>query len=214
MRNPGKAAWAVGLLLVLSLVWVSFAAAADDGRIPVTEEEGRRIAEAALRYTEVRPSGADGSEAGMPYRWGGRSTIDDLAALSALTGSPEAVGVDASGLVVNALREALGRDVPFVASVDGGQVRLTDATSRILYHDNVQAVEPEQARPGDLLFFGADGDITGVAVVVENRGDRIDFVVASARAGRVIRTFARIGGDYWQRAIVGVGRFLKPAPAS
>lgn len=214
MRNPRMAAWAVAFLVVSTLVWAPFSAAADDGRVPVTEEEGRRIAEAALRYTEVMPAGADPSEPGMPYLWGGRNTIEDLTAVPAMTGASEPVGVDASGLVVNALREALGPDVRFAASVDGETVRWADATSRTLYQDNVQAVDPRQARAGDLLFFGSDGDVTGVAVVVEKQGERIDFVVASARAGRVIRTFARIGGDYWQSAIVGVGRFLKPAPAS
>lgn len=210
MRGLRKDGLAVVLSLVLALgMSASLAIASEAERVPITEEEGQRIAEAALSYTEVQPIAT--AEPGMPFLWGGRTTLEELVQYAGPGGVPETVGVDASGLVVNVLRAVLGPDVRFVASVGGRKVRLADATSRILYEDNVQAVEPQRARPGDLLFFGQDGDISGVAVVVERRGDRIDFVVASARTGRVIRTFARIGGEYWQKTIVGVGRFLKPA---
>ncbi len=65
---------------------------------------------------------------------------------------------------------------------------------------------------GDLVFFGGtvDGEVyvSGVGVVTGRSGTRVDFVVASAREGRVIHTFARTDGDYWRGNIVGAGRFL------
>lgn len=210
MRSARKGAWAVSLLLMMALAGSLPLGAAAAERVPVTEAEGREIAAAALRFTEVQlPGGA--AEPGMPYLWGGRTTVEELAQSAQGGDAPASVGVDASGLVVNALRTVFGPGIRFVGMVDGARAQLADATSHLLYGYNVQPVEPARARPGDLLFFGQDGNISGVAVVVENGGDRLDFVVASARAGRVIRTFARIGGDYWNSAIAGVGRFLKPA---
>lgn len=200
------------LILMLSLLFPSSMVAAEPGRVPVTEEEGRRIAAAALRYTEVEPAGSAASERGMPFLWGGRSTVEELAQGAGVGDSAGVLGVDASGLVVNVMRTVFGSGIRFVAVVDGEEVRLADATSHILYRYNVEPVDPREARPGDLLFFGRDGDINGVAVVAERGAGRIDFVVASARAGRVIRTFARIGGEYWQNSVAGLGRFLKPVP--
>lgn len=225
------------------------------GRRPLTEEEGRLVAQAALAYAEVEYWAGGALRKGMPYLWGGRTTVEQLLAAAAQAAEDEqavpalaaaeshepdgepaeaagqptgtaadaadriedvlsGLGVDASGLVVNALR-ALNPSVRFAASAGDNPVWLADATSSLLYHYNVLHLDPADIRAGDFVFFGTAGgdsvNVTGVGVVTGRSGTRVDFVVASAREGRVIATFARTDGDYWRNNIVGAGRFLMPA---
>lgn len=221
------------------------------GRRVLTEEEGRMVAEAALAFAEVEFNVMGATSTGMPYLWGGRTTLAQLQEAVAVLndevvpaaasvaggqssetdGSPAAttdaasgksaeeqaaallagVGVDASGLAVNALR-SLGDNVRFAATAGDNPTWWADATSTMLYDFNVVHVDPARLRAGDLVFFGGtrDGEVyvNGVGVVTGRSGTRVDFVVASAREGRVIHTFARTDGDYWQGNIVGAGRFL------
>lgn len=221
------------LVVVLLGVAVAMVAAGADAawdRRPLTAEEGQQVAEAALAYAEVTYSVGDEEQQGVAYAWGGRATVQQfLASVSGYEGGGEPpaddaapVGVDASGLVVNALR-SLNAGIRFAASPGDKPVLLADANSSSLYAYNVTPVEPEQVRPGDLLFFGRRSDeeegstvsVTGVAVITRQEGERVYFVTASQRQGRVVHTFARIGGDYWRDNIVGAGRFLYgPAEAA
>lgn len=317
---------AAGLLIVgmlaadvfsVGLSGVAGAQAAESpyaGRRPLTEEEGRRVAQAALAYAEVEYDVLGETHVGMPYLWGGRTTLAELraavaeinAAVAAVAAPAEdetaatqpdvaasgaaesdaaaepgaaessaaefdaaepgaaesdaaaepgavagsdaveagaaapgavaddenaagaageaaadaaadaaaalsGVGVDASGLAVNALR-ALGPGVRFAATAGHNPTWWDDATSAVLYNFNVVHLDPAELRAGDLVFFGGtvDGEVfvQGVGVVTGRSGTRVDFVVASAREGRVIHTFARTDGDYWRSNIIGAGRFL------
>ena len=45
------------------------------GRRPLTEEKGRRVAQAALAYAEVEYDVLGETHVGMPYLWGGRTTL-------------------------------------------------------------------------------------------------------------------------------------------
>lgn len=250
-RNGVRTGWAA---LVLSIFLVTAVAVSgvdmvhvsgqalettSDHRRPLTVEEGLRVAEAALAFAELEYVSGDTVLRGMPYLWGGRTTVTEFS--SAVEGADRAamteqqvvpatastasdadpapkaeaalsgLGVDASGVAVNALR-SLGIGLRFAASGGDEPVWWADATSAVLYDFNVVAVPPEELRAGDLVFFGRtlDGDIyvSGVGVVTGRTGTRVDFVVASAREDRVIHTFARTDGDYWQGNIVGAGRFL------
>lgn len=219
IRRPGPrllTAWTVALALFAGLFSVA-SMAAEGERAPITEETGRRLAEAARAYAEVTYVAAGEERQGMPYAWGGRTGLDGLedglAGGDDDGGVPEGVGVDASGLVVAALRDVLG-EVRFFASA-GGDVLWADATSALLYEWNTTAVDPQDARAGDMVFFGASGEddaptVDGVGVVTGTSGGRVDFVVASPGQGRVVHTFARIEGEYWQDNIVGVGRLALP----
>lgn len=238
------------LVAVLAAAVVAAAAGAvwaaeGDGRRPLTEEEGVRVARAALAYAEVEYVVGGVVQQGMPYVWGGRTTVEQLlnvvaqaaaddatpalagsaadpgagqsaaqpgaGAVGSGTGSLIGLGVDASGVAVNALR-ALGPAVRFAASGGASPAWLADATSSMLYHYNVVHLDPSEIRAGDLIFFGTAGagtvSVTGVGVVTGRSGTRVDFVVASAREGRVVATFARTDGEYWRDNIVGAGRFL------
>src|SRR5690606_14130656 len=295
---------AAGLLIVgmlaadvfsVGLSGVAGAQAAESpyaGRRPLTEEEGRRVAQAALAYAKVEYDVLGETHVGMPYLWGGRTTLAELraavaeinAAVAAVAAPAEdetaatqpdvaasgaaesdaaepgaaesdaaaepgavagsdaveagaaapgavaddenaagaageaaadaaadaaaalsGVGVDASGLAVNALR-ALGPGVRFAATAGHNPTWWDDATSAVLYNFNVVHLDPAELRAGDLVFFGGtvDGEVfvQGVGVVTGRSGTRVDFVVASAREGRVIHTFARTDGDYWRSNII------------
>lgn len=213
-------------LFLLGAALVAVAAGADAAwdRRPLTEEEGRQVAEAALAYAEVTYTVGGEERQGVAYVWGGRATVQQfLAAVSGYEGGGEPpadaaapVGVDASGVVVNALRR-LDPRIRFAASPGDKPVLTADADSSSLYAYNVIPVEPAELRPGDLIFFGqrpagsegaGDVSVTGVAVVTRREGERVYFVTASQRQGRVVHTFARTNGDYWRDHIVGAGRFL------
>ncbi|MBO8141462.1 MAG: C40 family peptidase [Firmicutes bacterium] len=203
-----------GTLLLASLAaFLAAAAVAETGRRPLTEEEGLRVAEAARAYAEVTYTMGETSFTGIPYAWGGRVTVEEFLASLEGGGDIEELGVDASGVAVNALR-AVDPNVRFLARPGDDPVYWADATSAVLYEFNVAPVASDELRAGDLIFFrSGEGTISGVAVVTGRRGNRVDFVVASARQGRVIHTFARTDGDYWRQHIAGGGRFLLAAPA-
>lgn len=202
---------ALAVLLIPALAGLAALEAAEEGaldRRPLTAEEGQRVAEAALHYARLTLPGST-DEPGVPYVWGGRISAEEYLRRAGSEESGQKLGVDASGLAVNALR-ALG-PVRFAHRQGDRWVYTADTNSRALYEYNVEPVPPRELRAGDLLFFGDDQNVTGVAVVTGRQGERVDFVVASQRAGRVIQTFARIDGPYWQDHILGGGRFLLSA---
>lgn len=207
------------LALILTAVVVTILAAVGPGaaamsRSPLTEADGLHVAETALAYATVTYVVDDEERQGMPFLLGGRSNLDTFNAAMAggdlSAGDLEGIGLDASGLVVAVLRD-VNPGVRFAASAGDDPVLWADATSALLFDYNVIHVEAEEVRAGDLIFFGRNASVTGVAVVSGQTGTRVDFVVASAGQGRVHHTFARTDGDYWQNNIVGVGRLSLPA---
>lgn len=114
-------------------------------------------------------------------------------------GSAPGDGFDCSGLVHYAYAVA-GIDLPRTAT------DLSNAT---------QAVPPQDAAVGDLLFFGRDGAIDHVGIYY---GDG-QFVHAPGRGKAV--TLSRLADIYWRPRLVRVGRplphlttALAPAPAT
>ncbi|MFS8525062.1 MAG: hypothetical protein FWJ83_09385, partial [Limnochordales bacterium] len=66
------------------------------GRRPLTEEEGRRVAQAALAYAEVEYDVLGETHVGMPYLWGGRTTLAELrAAVAEINAAVAAVAAPA-----------------------------------------------------------------------------------------------------------------------
>ncbi|MDQ1295220.1 MAG: hypothetical protein QG608_3105 [Actinomycetota bacterium] len=90
---------------------------------------------------------------GVPYVWGGVT--------------PE-IGLDCSGLVVHAWRKA--------------GYQLTIRTSQQMYAHS-EKVEPEQARPGDLVFNHFAGDSPGHVMMLVNK----DWVVQAPHTGDVVK---------------------------
>lgn len=181
-------------------------------RRPLTEEEGRAVALAALAYAEVTYTLGEETFQGVPYQWGGRVSVQEFLDRVAGGDGADEVGVDASGVAVMALR-AVFPGVRFLAGTPDNLYYWADATSAVLHAFNVAPVDPGELRAGDLIFFNSgDGGVGGVAVVTGKTGTRVDFVVASSRQGRVIHSFARTDGDYWRNQILGGGRFLVPGP--
>lgn len=120
-------------------------------------------------------------------------------------------GADASAVVVHAYRAA-DPAIRFAAR-SGEAVRyLLDADSRTLYDFNVRFVPVEELRPGDLIFFsGEGGGVAGVGVFERREGPLVHFVVASASAGRVIRTFLNVNNEYWRTRFLAAGQLLRMA---
>lgn len=214
-----RAAWKTAVFaLVLATLAILPAVASAQGdaaaaleRRPLTEEEGRQVALAALAFAEVTYTVGNETFQGVPYRWGGRMSVGEFLTRVAGGDAVNGLGVDASGLAVAALRAAVP-GVRFLAAPADKPTFWADATSAVLYEFNVAPVEPADLRAGDMLFFrSADGGVGGVAVVTGKNGTRVDFVVASSRQGRVVHTFARTDGEYWRDQILGAGRFLVPA---
>ncbi|WP_324716000.1 NlpC/P60 family protein [Carboxydochorda subterranea] len=151
-------------------------------------------------------------EAGVPFRLGGKTTVDEYLRLQG--SDPRAAasaGVDASGLVVNALRAAVPGVRFFAGPPDQGRTA-EYVTSAMLRRYNSTEVSIEEARPGDLLFFKSPstGQVTGVGIVHVVMPGVVRVVVASASQGRVVETGIRIGGAYWASQVDAVARLVLP----
>lgn len=208
-----QAAWPLGLLLAMMLVWTPLAAgqAAVAPRQPISPDVAAQAAEEALNYARVRFPADGQTQQGMPFLLGGQTTLEQFLEAVQNGADPRSMGVDASGLVVNVYQSVIPGLTFLMQGGPSGLVEVADASSSAIFYWNVNAVDVEAAMPGDLLFFkGASGEPTGVAIVTQVAPDRVDFVVASARQGRVVETFARPGGTYWQGSILGLGRLLVP----
>ncbi len=202
--------------LVVLVAWVLVAAPGSGAqtiasRQPVSPEVAAQAAEEALNYARVQYPLNGESQQGMPFRLGGQTTLEQFLEAVQNGADPRSMGVDASGLVVNVYRSVIPGLTFLMQGGPAGLVEVTDANSAAIFYWNVNAVDLEEAVPGDLLFFkGASGDPTGVAIITRIGPDRVDFVVASARQGRVVETFAWPGSAYWQGNILGLGRLLVP----
>lgn len=195
-----------GMMTAFALA-VAFPALAEEAAgqagVPVSEEQALAALTEALRY----------AEAGVPFKLGGRITVDEYLALR--DQDPEKAasgGIDASGLVCNAYRAAIP-NLKFFGGPPGQAGLAAYVTSRTLYRYNVSPVTLEAMRPGDLLFFKSpqSGDITGVAIVAARAGKVVRVVVASASRGKVVETGINTEGTYWATQVAGLGRLLYPA---
>lgn len=180
----------------------------------ITEAAGLAVARRALAYATVTYVVEGEERQGVPFLLGGRTRLtqfEDLVAGGDLADDAlQNVGIDASGVVVAVLKD-LDPNVRFAASTGDDPVLWADATSSLLAQYNIVRLPAAELRAGDLLFFGSVDSVTGVAIITGRTGARIDFVVASAGQGRVIHTFARTDGEYWQNNIVGGGRLALPS---
>ena len=181
--------------------------------VPVNDETAARALEEALRYATVTYETGGGTQQGVAYLWGGRMSVEAFLGAVAEGKRPGAeAGVDASGLVVNAYRAA-DPGLRFRTVAGGTERYAADATSRTLYEWNVEFVPYTSLRPGDLIFFQDErGEVTGVAIFERLEGPNVHFVVASANAGKVIRTFANVNNEYWKTRVKATGRLLAVAP--
>lgn len=195
-----RALAAAAALVAASLLTWPAAVPAQQSAAPVSEERALAAVQEALKY----------AQAGVPYRSGGKITLQEYLALKEQ--NPEAAataGIDASGLVVNAFRAVLPDLVLFSGPPEQGR-RATYVTSLALFRYNTVPVPLEQVRPGDLVFFRSpEGDaIVGVGIVSAVRGPVVRVVVASASRGRVADVGIDTRGEYWARNVAGVGRLV------
>lgn len=179
----------------------------------VPADVARRALEEAMRYADVTYEFRGERRQGVAYLWGGRMSV--AAFVEAVRSGKEPgveAGADASAVVVNAYRAA-DPTLRFAAAA-GGTLRLVaDADSRTLYEHNVRHVPLEALRPGDLIFFsGSDGQVAGVGIFERRDGPNVHFIVASASAGRVIRTFLNVNNEYWRTRFLAAGQLLRMAP--
>lgn len=197
----------IGWCVVLLLALTSVAAAFD--RTPLTAAEGEQLLAEVIRYATVEWHDGENVRRGVPYQWGGRLSVDEfLQAVEAGAGAA-GMGVDASGLVVSAIR-TLWPHFSFYVQQGSEMVPVRDINSALLFRWNVQAIDVDDLRPGDLIFFSdSSGGIGGVGIYERTVGRNIRFVVASANAGSVIQTSVNRDGEYWATRFAGAGRLLR-----
>ncbi|BAS25996.1 NlpC/P60 family protein [Limnochorda pilosa] len=201
----------LGLAAVLVLGVHATGQQAPAPREPLSVEAAAQAAEEALSYARLSYPVGDETQQGMPFKLAGQTTLQEFLDAVQAGADPGSMGVDASGLVVNVYRSVVPGLTFLWQATESGLSEATDASSQALFYWNVDAVDLASAVPGDLLFFkGRSGDPQGVAIITRLSPERVDFVVASARAGKVVETFARPGGTYWQENVLAMGRLLIP----
>ena len=108
-------------------------------------------------------------------------------------GGTSAQGFDCSGFINAAYREGLGQQLP-------------RTTAHMLRTG--QAVDPEQIRPGDLIFFRIRGKEQHAGIYM---GDD-QFIHASTSAGV---TLSALTNNYWKNRFSQARRYIRtPAPAN
>lgn len=218
MMRLAKALWIAAVLCLWvpgspALAATPVAEGSESGRPVVSAELAMSALAEALRYADVTYQVDGRAERGVAYRFGGRMSVDEFVRAVAEGKRPGAeAGVDASGLVVQAYRAA-APGWRFV-EMQGGTARLVaDAGSASLYRWNVRVVPVEELRPGDLIFFkNESGQVSGVAIFERREGPNVHFVVASAGAGKAIRTFLNVNNEYWKTRVLAAGQLLQSAP--
>lgn len=190
--------------LFITLVLVSITAAFTADYEPVlaaekyliTIEQANQAHDYALQYVSNE----------VAYLYGGRLSVEAyLAALADGKVPGEEIGADASAVVVNAYRHVIPNIRFFFDETQKALV--TDATSGLIANYNSVLISRDQLVPGDLIFFkDAFGNISGVAIFSEFKGDVVHFVTASASRGKVVRTNAYVNGDFWTSSFAGFGR--------
>lgn len=209
-------AWTV--LLVVCMAGPALAAetagVGDPGGASVVPAElAQQALEQALRFTDVTYEVDGVTQQGVAYLLGGRLSVDEyLAAVAGGKVPGVDVGVDASGVVVQAYRAA-DPAFRFLSRSGGGSRLVRDASSVALYEWNVRTIPVEQLRPGDLIFFkNASGRVAGVGIFERREGPNVYYIVASANSGKVIRTFNNVNNDYWKTRFLAAGQMLWFSP--
>lgn len=205
MRTRGYA-----LCLFLAVLLVVLAAPGAEAAEPSTlsDEEAEVLLQEAIRYATITWQIGDETHVGVPYLWGGRMTLSEFLAALEEGRDPAELGVDASGLLIGALH-GVSPNLRFRVPAGDGYRTTWNVNSSMLYAHNIIPVAVEDLRPGDLIFFGSDGRIDGVAIYERTVGRNIRFVVASASAGKVVQTGANLDGEYWATRFAGAGRLLR-----
>ncbi len=162
----------------------------------ITIEEANQAHDYAMQYVENE----------VAYLYGGRQSVEAyLAALADGKVPGQDIGADASAVVVNAYRNVIPNIRFFF---DQSQKTLVaDATSSVIANYNSVPISQDELVPGDLIFFkDASGNINGIAIFSEIKGEVIHFITASANQGKVVRTNAYFHGAFWTNSFAGYGR--------
>lgn len=177
--------------------------------VAVSAEIGEMVLAQALRFVDLEFEANGGLHQGVAYLWGGRMGVDEYVAAVQAGAQPGVdAGVDASGVVVQSIRSVLPGHK--FAGAPGGAAPVVQATSATLFHFNVAEVAVDELRPGDLLFFqDSAGNVSGVGIFERRVGPNVHFIIASARAGRVIKTFYNVNNDSWKTQFKAAGRLLE-----
>lgn len=160
----------------------------------VTGEQAQQAFDYGMSYVQSE----------VPYRYGGRQTVEQYQTAAAAS-QKDNLGVDSSGMVINAYRSVIP-EMRFWTDSNMSRAA-TDVSSSTLYYHNSRQISLDEAVSGDLIFFqSASGQIMGVGLFSHLQGEVAHFIVASANAGKVILTNAHIEGDYWKNSVAGIGR--------
>jgi hypothetical protein len=149
--------------------------------IPNSEPVTSEIASQALTIART--------QIGDPYEWGGDG--------------PDTF--DCSGLVVFAYQAVC--DATYIFT-DGKQT-VNDVTADTLFRHNILPVEPEELKPGDLIFISSESDrITHVGIVADIQESHVKMVHASSYSGAVIEEDWPLDYEVRGQHVVGFGHVL------
>lgn len=189
------------------------------GGVPVSAEQAREALRRAREYAQFRYRLDDEEQQGVPYKLGGKVTLEEFARL--VESSPDEAreaGIDASGLVVQAYRAAVP-DIQFFTGPTGQEGLARMVNSGALYRWNTKPIALDEVGPGDLVFFKSPStnQVTGVALVSQRVGRILRIIVASESRGRVVEVGLQVTGSYWESRVAGLGRLVyapSPTPAT
>mgnify|MGYP000533249814 CR=1 FL=1 len=61
-------------------------------------------------------------------------------------------------------------------------------------------INVNQAKPGDLLIFGRNGKVVHVAIVAENKRNKLEIIHSSSSRGVVRQDITK--SEYWQKRLM------------
>lgn len=195
-------------LFLTILLALAVSGATAGAAVPISDEEAQAFLQEAIRYATLSWQVGEERQTGVPYLWGGRTTLSQFLTAVEEGRDPAELGVDASGLVIGAL-QGVNPSLRFRVPAGDGYRMTLNINSSSLYAYNILPISTEELRPGDLIFFGSNGQISGVAVYERTVGRNIRFVVASANSGKVVQIGANLDDEYWATRFAGAGRLLR-----